>query len=271
MTSHVPHQPAQNQASTSRAAANHTSNRVGNGSASTAANKRIRSSATNNNRGPTPQPPQDHYPNASVHDQPNNNNNSNITNSRRDVFNVPPSSSSHPSLPLPYQNNNNGLHANTYDIHSHSLSHSLSSAPVPADWASTRPPHTLEGPGMPVARSLSSQPAITAPSISVGSAEAGGAGTEGAPTEAGDGEGDGDDKTYCFCDGISYGEMIACDDLTCEREWVGFHPFSIFFGGEFRVRFLLVGFLCFPHHSTPITCHTTPITNQTPNSSISRA
>jgi len=39
-------------------------------------------------------------------------------------------------------------------------------------------------------------------------------------TDAGDGDGDGDDRTYCFCDGVSYGEMIACDDEACEREWV---------------------------------------------------
>ncbi|KNZ76357.1 Chromatin modification-related protein png1 [Termitomyces sp. J132] len=37
--------------------------------------------------------------------------------------------------------------------------------------------------------------------------------------DAGDGEGDGDDRRYCFCNGISYGEMIACDDSQCEREW----------------------------------------------------
>lgn len=41
-----------------------------------------------------------------------------------------------------------------------------------------------------------------------------------ADTEAGEGEGEGDDRTYCFCDGVSYGEMIACDDEDCEREWV---------------------------------------------------
>lgn len=40
------------------------------------------------------------------------------------------------------------------------------------------------------------------------------------PTDAGDGDGDGDDRTYCFCDRVSYGEMIACDDSQCEREWV---------------------------------------------------
>jgi len=39
-------------------------------------------------------------------------------------------------------------------------------------------------------------------------------------TDAGDADGDGDDRTYCFCDGVSYGEMIACDDENCEREWV---------------------------------------------------
>jgi hypothetical protein len=47
-----------------------------------------------------------------------------------------------------------------------------------------------------------------------------GAVMEGTPAEGGEAEGEGDDKTYCFCDGISYGEMIACDDANCEREWV---------------------------------------------------
>ena len=35
-----------------------------------------------------------------------------------------------------------------------------------------------------------------------------------------DGDGDADDTRYCFCNGVSYGEMIACDDPSCEREWV---------------------------------------------------
>ncbi|KZP06836.1 molecular basis of histone H3k4me3 recognition By Ing4, partial [Athelia psychrophila] len=30
---------------------------------------------------------------------------------------------------------------------------------------------------------------------------------------------DDDDRTYCFCDGTTYGEMIACDETDCEREW----------------------------------------------------
>ena len=29
-----------------------------------------------------------------------------------------------------------------------------------------------------------------------------------------------DERRYCFCDRVSYGEMIGCDDPNCEREWV---------------------------------------------------
>lgn len=68
---------------------------------------------------------------------------------------------------------------------------------------------------MPVARSASIHSTIPT-NVSVVQ----GVGTDGAATEAGDAEGDGDDKTYCFCDGVSYGEMIACDEGNCEREWV---------------------------------------------------
>ena len=42
--------------------------------------------------------------------------------------------------------------------------------------------------------------------------------------EGGDPDGDGEDnRTYCFCERVSYGEMIACDDTQCEREWVSPH------------------------------------------------
>ena len=29
-----------------------------------------------------------------------------------------------------------------------------------------------------------------------------------------------DEREYCFCDRVSYGEMIGCDDPNCEGEWV---------------------------------------------------
>jgi inhibitor of growth protein 3 len=31
---------------------------------------------------------------------------------------------------------------------------------------------------------------------------------------------DTDERRYCFCNNVSYGDMIGCDDDDCEREWV---------------------------------------------------
>ncbi|CAH0001614.1 unnamed protein product [Clonostachys byssicola] len=36
---------------------------------------------------------------------------------------------------------------------------------------------------------------------------------------SGDGEFDADEPTYCYCNGVSYGEMVACDSDECTREW----------------------------------------------------
>lgn len=204
VTSHVPLPSHNGGGGVSRVVTNNSS-RGGNSSA--AVNKRSRSSANNtNNRNPTPQL-NDQYP---PHDHPSINHNGththSNTSSRRETFNVPPSSSSHPSLPMPYQAPSNGAVGH----HPYGPPPSLSNTP---EWA---PPNAtqLEGPGMPVARSQSAIP--VAPGFVLGVST----GTDGGATEAGDGEGDGDDKTYCFCDGVSYGEMIACDDEQCEKEWV---------------------------------------------------
>jgi hypothetical protein len=37
----------------------------------------------------------------------------------------------------------------------------------------------------------------------------------------GDEEGDeeGDEPRYCYCDEVSYGEMVACDNENCVRQW----------------------------------------------------
>lgn len=32
-------------------------------------------------------------------------------------------------------------------------------------------------------------------------------------------EGDGDDRKYCICQSVSYGNMVACDNATCPYEW----------------------------------------------------
>ncbi|KAK2683386.1 hypothetical protein RAB80_001332 [Fusarium oxysporum f. sp. vasinfectum] len=34
-----------------------------------------------------------------------------------------------------------------------------------------------------------------------------------------DGDVDADEPTYCYCNGVSYGEMVACDAVECPREW----------------------------------------------------
>lgn len=34
-----------------------------------------------------------------------------------------------------------------------------------------------------------------------------------------DAEIDADEPTYCYCNGVSYGEMVACDADGCEKEW----------------------------------------------------
>ncbi|RAL68094.1 hypothetical protein DID88_008812 [Monilinia fructigena] len=34
-----------------------------------------------------------------------------------------------------------------------------------------------------------------------------------------DAEIDADEPTYCYCNAVSYGEMVACDDLSCDKEW----------------------------------------------------
>lgn len=34
-----------------------------------------------------------------------------------------------------------------------------------------------------------------------------------------DGDVDGDEPTYCYCNSVSYGEMVACDSDDCAREW----------------------------------------------------
>lgn len=58
-------------------------------------------------------------------------------------------------------------------------------------------------------------------------------GEETQPTEEGDGDegeegDDGDDKElYCFCQKLSYGEMIACDNPDCPYQWVSIFVFII--------------------------------------------
>ena len=35
-----------------------------------------------------------------------------------------------------------------------------------------------------------------------------------------------DEARYCYCNGVSYGQMIGCDDEQCAREWVSYNTFK---------------------------------------------
>lgn len=80
----------------------------------------------------------------------------------------------------------------------------------------------LAGPGVPFARSTSVHSAVTAANGTTGGGRTSSTNAaNSAGAEAAGDEGDNDDgRTYCYCDSVSYGEMIACDDENCEREWV---------------------------------------------------
>ncbi|PWN93783.1 hypothetical protein FA10DRAFT_264383 [Acaromyces ingoldii] len=68
-------------------------------------------------------------------------------------------------------------------------------APRPGNGASSADPE-----GMASSR--------TTPGPGSAAAGAGGAGAD-----------DSDERRYCFCNNVSYGDMIGCDDEDCEREW----------------------------------------------------
>ncbi|KAF5368510.1 hypothetical protein D9758_002435 [Tetrapyrgos nigripes] len=214
VTSHITSQQAQNIASSSRGTSNHATSRAANGmNGVSGTNKRARNTG---NRAMSP-PQHDVYPNGALYDQPKTNHANSSTNSRRgEVFNVPPSSS-HPSLPLPF--NANG-HPSTNGFSSNSISNDSTGSSK--EWSGNR--NQLEGPGMPVVRSQAmnggnangSNAATSSPAPN-GAGPLTDAGTEGGD---GDADGDGDDgAVYCMCGRGSFGVMIACDGAACPGEW----------------------------------------------------
>lgn len=76
----------------------------------------------------------------------------------------------------------------------------------------------LEGPGMPVARGSSHPLAVQNLNVPTTSTPVDQQ-MENNPGGGDEGEVE-DERKYCFCDRVSYGEMIGCDDSNCEREWV---------------------------------------------------
>ncbi|TDL20892.1 hypothetical protein BD410DRAFT_724971 [Rickenella mellea] len=156
--------------------------------------------------------------------------------SRKEQHEMAPSSStSHPSLPQADSSiHNNAAHAHPDRSHSAGAHHGgggggggggkgSKNGLAAANW---QPPMHLEGPGVPPPRA-STQSSLTtnltalegspAPTTATG-AQGGGASVDDGEREDGDVEGE-DTKRYCICGGVSFGEMIACDDRNCEGEW----------------------------------------------------
>lgn len=78
----------------------------------------------------------------------------------------------------------------------------------------------LEGPGMPVARSIVAHSAVlTGPGVDGGAVAGNGASVDMGGDGADDGAEADDGRLYCLCQVGSYGDMVACDDNECEREW----------------------------------------------------
>ncbi|THV06492.1 hypothetical protein K435DRAFT_645105 [Dendrothele bispora CBS 962.96] len=213
VTSHIPPQQAPNVGSSSRATPHHINSRTANGvNGVSASNKRARNTG---NRAMSP-PQHDIYPNGTLYDQQQANHNG--SNSRRgEVFNVPPSSS-HPSLPLPF--NVNG-HSSTNGYNSHSMPNGSASGSS-KDWSNR---NQLEGPGMPVVRSQNGFNGVSTNGnngVASSPAPNGTGPLTDAGTEVGDGDADGegdDGAVYCICNRPSFGEMIACDGSACTTEW----------------------------------------------------
>ncbi|KIY50474.1 hypothetical protein FISHEDRAFT_30651, partial [Fistulina hepatica ATCC 64428] len=88
-------------------------------------------------------------------------------------------------------------------------------SPISTDFPAPNQWHVeLDGPG--VASRPNPSPAKVAPvATSIAAAE------PAAAVDSGDGDGGDteDNKTYCYCNNVSFGQMIACDDKNCEREW----------------------------------------------------
>ncbi|TEB38546.1 hypothetical protein FA13DRAFT_1655832 [Coprinellus micaceus] len=77
------------------------------------------------------------------------------------------------------------------------------------DWNAGQP---LAGPGMPVSRNVSAAAAAAAAQAQQTAAMV----VDDVDGTDADAE---DNKRYCFCKGVSYGEMVACDGEACEGEW----------------------------------------------------
>lgn len=142
---------------------------------------------------------------------------------RKDNAHAHPPPSSHPSLKSEYnaQNHESG---NNHGRSNHGHSHAGRSGNHNGDASGANDLHP-DGLEVPGARA-STQSSLTTNIENRNESPAPGGAAATPATIAGDGvDGDGeadndDNKTYCYCENVSYGEMIGCDGDQCTREWV---------------------------------------------------
>lgn len=68
--------------------------------------------------------------------------------------------------------------------------------------------------------------------------DTGGAGGAGDDTMEGE-LADPDEKTYCYCGQVSFGQMVGCDGEDCEKEWVSLSCSILRFSLNFFRSFFL--------------------------------
>lgn len=88
--------------------------------------------------------------------------------------------------------------------------------------ARSRPSRNVDGAGNGVKRSHKKGGSVSvaaAVAFAAQQAAAAADGRRGVPETEDDGDADADELRYCYCNGVSYGEMVACDDKDCPREW----------------------------------------------------
>lgn len=88
--------------------------------------------------------------------------------------------------------------------------------------ARSRPSRASENPGSQPKRSHKKGASAAAAAAAAAAMAMAAAAKEEDHSKGGSGQEDdedGDEPRYCYCNGISYGEMVACDADSCKREW----------------------------------------------------
>ena len=90
---------------------------------------------------------------------------------------------------------------------------SKTATPINASFA--EPQRTRSSREMPLKRSHKKGAGLAAQLAAAAAAQ----GDENVSVQGDEDEDDGDEPRYCYCNGVSYGQMVGCDGKECQREW----------------------------------------------------